>query len=119
MIRTCPSCGAANRVPGARLADAGRCGACKVPLPPPSEPIDAAPATFEDIVGAARVPDRARCGRSPPCPDTGASGRQRGTNRVVNASGGMRSRKPLPITSFAIRPKADRESMNFSSQRRM
>jgi len=56
MIRTCSSCGTKNRVPAARLADSGRCGACKAPLPPASEPIDADEALFDEIVREARVP---------------------------------------------------------------
>ena len=56
MIRSCSSCGTKNRVPAARLADAGRCGACKAPLPPVSEPIEADEALFDEIVSEARVP---------------------------------------------------------------
>ena len=39
IVRTCPSCGKANRVRYERLASEARCGACKTPLPPPSEPL--------------------------------------------------------------------------------
>jgi len=56
MLRTCPSCGRKNRVPTDRVADEARCGACKTALPPPSAPIDADPALFDDIVQHARVP---------------------------------------------------------------
>jgi thioredoxin 2 len=56
MIRPCPSCGARNRVPAARLADTGRCGSCKQPLPPVAAPLDVDPDQFQEIVGAARVP---------------------------------------------------------------
>lgn len=56
MIRTCPSCGSQNRIPTKHLANAGRCGSCKSPLPPTSEPIDADTATFDDIAQNARVP---------------------------------------------------------------
>ena len=56
MIRTCARCGSRNRVPAARLADRGRCGACKEPLPPPAEPLDVDAATFAEIVSGARVP---------------------------------------------------------------
>jgi thioredoxin 2 len=57
MNRRCPSCGAENRIPPARLADTGKCGRCKAPLPPPAEPI-AAPdaATFDEIIRGADVP---------------------------------------------------------------
>src|SRR4051812_26668666 len=56
MIRTCPHCGSRNRVPAARLADEGRCGACKKTLPAPGEPLDVGPAEFDDVVRGARVP---------------------------------------------------------------
>jgi thioredoxin 2 len=56
MIRACASCGAPNRVPAQRLADRGRCGACKAPLPPIAEPIEADSSTFDEIVNGAKVP---------------------------------------------------------------
>jgi thioredoxin 2 len=56
MIRTCVRCGSRNRVPAARLADQGRCGACKQPLPAPAEPIDVDATSFAEIVSSARVP---------------------------------------------------------------
>ena len=56
MIRQCLKCGAQNRVPVQRLADAGKCGACHGRLPPLSAPLDADPATFGDVVGSTRVP---------------------------------------------------------------
>lgn len=56
MLRSCQHCGRSNRVPAQHLADQGRCGACHAPLPPVAEPIDVDPQTFEEIVGAARVP---------------------------------------------------------------
>lgn len=56
VTRTCPSCGAQNRVPARHLADTGRCGSCKAPLPPVDQPIAADPTAFEDIVREARVP---------------------------------------------------------------
>lgn len=56
MIRQCPSCGKRNRIPPRNLADEGKCGACKAPLPPVAEPIDADLSNFEDIVNNARVP---------------------------------------------------------------
>ena len=56
-MRTCGSCGAANRIPAARLADAGRCGRCKAALGPSAEPINVAEvATFDQIVREAPVP---------------------------------------------------------------
>lgn len=56
ITRVCRSCGAKNRVPARHLADTGRCGACKAPLPPVSEPLAADPAMFDEIVREARVP---------------------------------------------------------------
>ena len=56
MIRTCEKCGQRNRVPAEHLADQGRCGACKAPLPPASQPIDADAALFAEITAGARVP---------------------------------------------------------------
>ena len=56
VIRNCPSCGKQNRIPSKHLADAGRCGACKSPLPPVAEPIAAAPAEFDEIVSQSKVP---------------------------------------------------------------
>ena len=56
VLQTCSHCGATNRVPGKHLADTGRCGSCKAPLPPSDAPIEADPALFDEIVGQARVP---------------------------------------------------------------
>lgn len=57
MSRTCSACGAVNRIPPARLAEVGRCGRCKVALPPSTRPIDIVDAeTFDAIVGGATVP---------------------------------------------------------------
>jgi thioredoxin 2 len=56
MILKCPSCGRKNRSPAQRLAETGRCGACKTEISPVSAPIDADPETFDEIVSAAKVP---------------------------------------------------------------
>ncbi|MDI3259064.1 MAG: thioredoxin domain-containing protein [Sinobacteraceae bacterium] len=56
MIRHCPHCGAANRVPAKHLADTGRCGACKQELPPLAEPLEVDTATFNEITREATVP---------------------------------------------------------------
>ncbi|HET8696391.1 MAG TPA: thioredoxin domain-containing protein [Gammaproteobacteria bacterium] len=56
MIRRCPHCGRKNRVPAARLADRGRCGACGQALEPAAEPLDVTAAEHDEIAGAARVP---------------------------------------------------------------
>ncbi len=56
MIRTCADCGTKNRIPPRHLADRGRCGACKQPLPPLSEPVDVDAAAFDEITRDATVP---------------------------------------------------------------
>lgn len=56
MIRNCPACGKANRIPARHLADTGRCGACKSPLPPLSEPLEVDADAFGQVVAEARVP---------------------------------------------------------------
>lgn len=56
ITRECTSCGKLTRVPVTHLSDAGRCGACKQPLPAISEPIAATTETFLEIVKEARVP---------------------------------------------------------------
>lgn len=56
MIRTCTNCGQKNRIRPANLADRVRCGACKVPLDPVAEPIEADAATFDEVVSTSKVP---------------------------------------------------------------
>ena len=56
IIRTCKACKRRNRIPGKHLADSGRCGACKAPLPPVDEPLEVDPEQFNEIVQNARVP---------------------------------------------------------------
>lgn len=56
VIRKCSSCGRSNRIPAAHLADTGRCGACKSPLPPLNEPIEVDAALFDEILRESRVP---------------------------------------------------------------
>src|SRR5690242_1843055 len=56
MIRQCPGCGKKNRIPPEHLADEGRCGSCKAPLPPLAEPLDVDDSAFAEIVSSARVP---------------------------------------------------------------
>jgi thioredoxin 2 len=56
IVRNCVSCGKANRVPGKHLADMGRCGACKVPLPAVADPIAVGTAEFDEIVRDSKVP---------------------------------------------------------------
>src|SRR5581483_10829755 len=49
-------CGKKNRIPPQHLHDQGRCGSCKAPIPPVSEPIEADDGSFAEIVSGARVP---------------------------------------------------------------
>jgi thioredoxin 2 len=57
MIRSCPSCGANNRVPAKHLAHTGKCGACKQALPPVDAPLDVNDAaTFDALVNESAVP---------------------------------------------------------------
>ncbi|MEQ8860524.1 MAG: thioredoxin domain-containing protein [Pseudomonadales bacterium] len=56
MIRSCPHCGKGNRVPARHLAHTGRCGACRQPLPPLAQPLDADSALFDEVIGQADVP---------------------------------------------------------------
>lgn len=56
VIRTCPNCQQRNRVPAKHLADTGRCGNCKSPLPPVSEPLAADATLFDEVAQNARVP---------------------------------------------------------------
>jgi thioredoxin 2 len=56
MLRTCRNCGQKNRVLAGNLAKKVRCGACKEPLDPVAEPIEADAATFDEVVRTAPVP---------------------------------------------------------------
>jgi thioredoxin 2 len=56
LIRTCTHCSQKNRIPAAHLADTGRCGNCKNPLPPVAEPIATDITLFDEIVQNAKVP---------------------------------------------------------------
>jgi thioredoxin 2 len=56
IVRSCPSCGAHNRIPPNHLADTGKCGACKAALPPVGEPMAVGPVEFDQIVNESRVP---------------------------------------------------------------
>jgi thioredoxin 2 len=56
VLRTCQACGRSNRIPAAHLADTGRCGACKAPLPPIAEPLEVDVSLFDEIIENARVP---------------------------------------------------------------
>lgn len=56
VLRTCTHCSKTNRIPARHLADTGRCGNCKNPLPPIDEPMAVGPAEFDEIIREARVP---------------------------------------------------------------
>jgi thioredoxin 2 len=56
IVRSCPSCGKPNRIPGKHLADTGRCGACKAPLSAVATPVEVSLAEFDEIVRDSKVP---------------------------------------------------------------
>jgi thioredoxin 2 len=56
VILTCPSCGKKNRSPAERLAETGRCGACKTEISPVREPLAVDRESFREVVKNARVP---------------------------------------------------------------
>src|SRR6476469_1677516 len=57
MRRVCAQCQAQNRIPVRHLADVGKCGKCKAPLPPYATPIEiSSQAQFDEIVATSRVP---------------------------------------------------------------
>jgi thioredoxin 2 len=56
LVRKCAACGTTNRIPPENLADTGRCGSCKGPIPPADDPIEADDALFDDVVQRAAVP---------------------------------------------------------------
>ena len=56
VIRTCKNCSQKNRLAANHLADTGRCGACKNPLPPLDEPLQVDIALFDEIIQSSRVP---------------------------------------------------------------
>jgi len=55
-IRVCKNCGQKNRLAANHLADTGRCGACKTPLPPLDEPLAVNTELFDEIIQRSRVP---------------------------------------------------------------
>ena len=56
VIRVCKGCGQKNRVPAKYLASTGRCGACKLPLPPVADPLEVDDTQFDEIVQNTPVP---------------------------------------------------------------
>jgi thioredoxin 2 len=55
-IRSCPSCGKANRIPPKHLSHSGKCGVCKSPLAPLSEPLEVNEQEFTQIVAETSAP---------------------------------------------------------------
>ncbi|MFZ9888068.1 MAG: thioredoxin [Myxococcota bacterium] len=55
-LRTCPSCGAKNRVPTDHIVDTGRCGRCQTALPAQSTPVDVDAAAFDRIIKGSKKP---------------------------------------------------------------
>ena len=56
VVRACGACGTTNRTPPGHLADEGRCGSCRAPLPALGEPVEADPALFDAVVQGVSVP---------------------------------------------------------------
>ena len=56
VVSICASCGTKNRIPARHLSDQGRCGICKVALPPASEPIEADETLFDAVISEAKTP---------------------------------------------------------------
>ena len=57
VVLACPACGQKNRVPWAKLADAGRCGACQVDLGHVASPLEVATdAAFDALVASSPLP---------------------------------------------------------------
>jgi thioredoxin 2 len=56
VVRECSHCGQKNRIPAKFLASSGRCGKCKLPLPPVAEPLAVDDTVFDEIVQNATVP---------------------------------------------------------------
>jgi thioredoxin 2 len=56
VIRACAHCGKKNRVPVAALPGIARCGNCKSPLTPLTEPVAADEALFDEVLQNATVP---------------------------------------------------------------
>jgi thioredoxin 2 len=56
LVRRCTNCGKLNRIPPKHLADEGRCGSCKQPLPPVAEPVEADSSVFDAVIQESKVP---------------------------------------------------------------
>ncbi len=56
VVRACSQCGKRNRIPARNLDGTVRCGACKAPLTPITEPLEADSLLFDEVVQNATVP---------------------------------------------------------------
>jgi thioredoxin 2 len=56
MVIACKACGKKNRIHPRNLAHDVRCGACKAPIAPVAEPIDAGTELFDEIVRETPLP---------------------------------------------------------------
>lgn len=57
VVLTCATCGRRNRVPFARLTEAGTCGQCRSVLPPPNTPLDVpGDAVFAALLAGSPLP---------------------------------------------------------------
>jgi thioredoxin 2 len=56
MIVQCPSCGAKNRIPPARVADSPRCGQCKTMVPLDAPIVAASGEELDEIVRGSPLP---------------------------------------------------------------
>jgi len=57
VVLACPACGQKNRVPWAKLGDAGRCGACGESFGHVAAPLEVSTdAVFDALVGASPLP---------------------------------------------------------------
>jgi thioredoxin 2 len=56
LVRSCPNCGARNRVGPRHLTANARCGSCKTALGPVNTPLDVDTAAFDEIIAAADAP---------------------------------------------------------------
>src|SRR5579864_2004813 len=56
IIRVCSQCARKNRIPASALAGAARCGACKTPLTPITEPLSVDDALFDEVINNVTVP---------------------------------------------------------------
>ena len=56
VVRVCAHCQQKNRVAARHLADTGKCGACKLPLPPMAATLAVDAALLDEIVQSSKVP---------------------------------------------------------------